>query len=229
MENFSIWNERVWIVQYSAEHVFRLVLDKDKSGKFRLYFLEWKQGIPTDPSNVAGNNLPFITFSNHFEEWIRILGMYVPPVLRWTDFSDVMLSRFFQMVEQAYFPLWPTAQIKKPLLAAKLAKIGFIPERSDIIARIIWTDKQNIPVVVIEENKRWEGVVPKSISQTKKNTFYHVVSSADKQNWKRVAIQTRYLPPGSVAIREYIDKFSPAIEGKVRLYPAKVKKLLEEK
>lgn len=103
---------------------------------------------------------------------IRILGMYVPPELRWTSFSDMLLSWFFQVIYELSKEIAVTGQIKKPLLAAKLTKIGFIPERSDIIARIVGTNAENIPQVVIEENSRWEWTPLKNISSTCRNIFF---------------------------------------------------------
>lgn len=223
------WLEsNVWYVQFNEHSTYRLHIVNDWLRKYRLYFLEWIQKLPNNHAEVVENNLPFILFSdNPSSWWIRILWMYVPLSFRGTNFSDMMLSRFFQLLEKSDKDIWLTWQIKKPLLAAKLAKIGFIPERSDIIARIVWLGDQHIPNVIIEENLRGNL---RDISSTWKNIFYRVVSGEKYGNngGRRVAIQTVYIPPWLKAIDEYIAKNSEYIVGKIRMYPSRVKKILDQ-
>ena len=155
-------------MQYSEGLTYRLNIIKDGLRKYRLYFLKAGEKIPLNHAQVQENNLPFILFSQkkEREEGICILGMYVSAELRGTYFTDMMLSRFFQLMQNSGKTLASTGQIKKPFLAAKLVKIGFIPERSDMIARIIGSDEQNIPTVVIEKNLRGNGTIPKNKSVT---------------------------------------------------------------
>ncbi len=221
---------KVGSIQVCENLTYRLELVEHWKWRFRMYFLTWAERIPDDQSAVQENNVSFISFSVDKDKEVSILWMFVPPETRGTPTSDIILSQFFQLIEKSWLTLGTTTQIKKPLLAAKLAKIGFIPERWDIIARIISIWEDNIPNIIIDKNQRRgtkDDVHPKSMSSTWKNTFYNV-SDSDMKWGKRVALQTKYFPPSDPTIRAYVQMWSEEIEGKTRFYPARVKKILEK-
>lgn len=233
MNKYSEIATKVGSLQIDDNLTIRLVLDKEVSWKFRLYFLSDKQGIPDNPSAVLENNVPFISFFNNGKDWLGVVSLawiFVPPEKRWTDLTDIMFAQFFELCWLAGLEVGKTAQIKKPLLAAKLAKIGFIPERADIVARILWLNKDSVPIVAIDRNDRLDdrkinNVSPKSLSDRAKNVFYYVVE--DQSNtWKKVAIQTMYIPPWDTSIHDYIAKSREMINGKVRLFPNRVRRVL---
>lgn len=213
---------KIWRLQFDEKSI-RIAVDKFWDERFRIYALEWKQTIPTDPYAININGPSYISFYIQ-DHTLKFSWIYVAPHLRGTLVSDYLISLLFDISQELNIPISETAVIRKPLVSKKLIEWWFTPKNFDTQVELTGYSQGVLKVPVVKSVQDISGKLKHNISKLSQNVFY--ILAPQQGTGEIVPIHTQFLFENIQKSEEKIENLSCEIIGKRRFYKGAVRKIL---